>query len=92
VVAATEFPNEHWTPLGIRAAFHKLGNIIEIDPDCLANDPNDPDCEPADCSSVRVILERHRPGNLPDDIFIGNPDRLGTSFQVQTLRVWPLVE
>ncbi|CAL5085115.1 unnamed protein product [Urochloa decumbens] len=90
-VSATGFPDEHWSPAGIRAAFAKLGNVVEIDPDCIA-DPSEPDVEPADCSSVRVIIERHQHDPLPGDIYIGTPGtwpRLGTVFYTETHRVWP---
>ncbi|CAL4982690.1 unnamed protein product [Urochloa decumbens] len=86
LAAATGFPDEHWDEAGIRAAFRKVSNVVEIDPDCL---PVEPDGEPLDCSSIRVLVERFRPSDLPDDIYVGNPsDGLGTMFNVETLRVW----
>lgn len=34
-VSATHFPPEHWTLVGIPAAFRQLGIVVEIDSDCL---------------------------------------------------------
>ncbi|CAN6165254.1 unnamed protein product [Urochloa humidicola] len=86
LAVATSFPDEHWHEEGIIAAFRKVGNVVEIDPDCLPAEPGD---EPVDCSSVRVIVERFRACELPEDVYIGNPfGGLGSVFNVQTLRVW----
>ncbi|CAN6180743.1 unnamed protein product [Urochloa humidicola] len=87
LVSVMGFLDEHWSWDGIHAAFAKLGNVVEIDPDCLPANPDDPDSEPLDCSPIRLVIERHSSGRLPCDVYIGNRDHLGTVFNTETLRV-----
>ncbi|CAN6363512.1 unnamed protein product [Urochloa humidicola] len=62
--------------LDFPVAFRKLGTVVEVDPVCLNGD----------YSSMRVLVERLRPNPIPDDLWVGNPRGLGTTFRVSMLR------
>ncbi|CAN6276916.1 unnamed protein product [Urochloa humidicola] len=74
-VSSLDFPLEHWSLSNIPAAFRKLGNVVEIDPACLDGD----------YPSMRVVIERLHPNPIPDDLWVGNPGGLGTTFRVSVL-------
>ncbi|KAJ1272950.1 hypothetical protein BS78_06G242300 [Paspalum vaginatum] len=80
---ATDFPAEHWNPVGIPAGFRKLGTVVEIDPENIHPNPRH-----SDYTSLRVVIERVRPTGIPEDHWIANHRGLGTTFGVRVLRVW----
>lgn len=93
-LSAVGFPDEHWNEEGIKAAFWKIGTVVEIDPSCL--DVNNK-LFPIDLSSVWVVVARSHPTGVPEDLIVGNP-RVGargralcSAFTVTVLRAWPRV-
>jgi hypothetical protein len=69
VLVAVGFLNEHWNEEGVKAAFCKVGTVVEINPTCLDSNSR---LFPVDLSSVRVVVERMRPSGMPKDIVVGN--------------------
>lgn len=76
-ISVTRFPLEHWNPTGIPAAFRMLGPVVEIDSDCVSGD----------FASVRVVVAMANPDPIPPFLRVATKDRLGSTFQVEVLRV-----
>lgn len=87
-LSATNFPDEHCTESGIPDAFRKLGTVVEIDSACLEGDS----------STVRVVVARSSASRIPKCEFLGKPGKgangrvLGSTFDIEVLRVWPRAE
>lgn len=82
-VVTTDFPEEHWNDMGIPAAFEDLGQVVEIDPDCLRGDH----------SNLHVIVTRETP-DLPLELqWLGDPsdeeETLGVVFHLEVIKIWP---
>jgi hypothetical protein len=80
LIWASPFPAEHVNPIGIRAAFTKVGELLEVDPLCLMG---------SDLSAVRAILSLIDPAAVPRDLW-PNRDSVDTRIpEVVVVRVWP---
>ena len=78
-ISVTRFPPEHWNADEIREALRSIGDVLEIDSDCLDGD----------FSSVRAVVARHSLNGVPNEIPLVNPDGLGAVPRVSIYRCWP---
>jgi hypothetical protein len=87
-LSVTNFPDEHCTESGIPDAFCKLGTVVEIDLACLEGDS----------STICVVVARSSTSRIPKRKFLGKPGKgtngrvLGSTFDIEVLRVWPRAE
>lgn len=83
VLYSKDLPGEHWHPKGIRTAFRKIGDVVEIEPECLHDD---------DYSALRMVVTRVKPGGFAENQWIGNLGKgprghmLGSTFTVSVIR------
>jgi hypothetical protein len=61
LIWASPFPAEHFNPGGIRAAFAKVGELLEVDPLNLSS---------ADLSAVRAIVALEDPAKVPTNLWL----------------------
>jgi hypothetical protein len=83
LIWASPFPAEHVNPLGIRMAFAKVGQLLEIDPLCLVG---------ADMAAVRAVVALEDPAMVPNDLW---PKLTGVDIRVPevvVVRVWPYAD
>jgi hypothetical protein len=83
LIWASPFPAEHVNPLGIRMAFAKVGQLLEIDPLCLLG---------SDLAAVRAVVALEDPAQVPNDLW---PKTAGVQIRVPevvVVRVWPWAE
>jgi hypothetical protein len=80
LIWASPYPVEHVNPIGIRAAFTKVGELLEVDPLCLMG---------SDLSAVCAIVSLNDPATVPRDLW-PNRDGIDTRIpEVVVVRVWP---
>ncbi|XP_066354850.1 uncharacterized protein [Miscanthus floridulus] len=69
---ATRFPPEHWNLRGIPEALRGIGDVLEIDADCIDGD----------YSSVRAIVASRHHDGIPERVNIANPNGLGSNWDL----------
>jgi hypothetical protein len=79
-MAAKEFPEEHWFLENIPSGFSCLGNVLEIDNDCLYGD----------YSSMRVVIELEK-FEVLEEIWLAGVDGTngeGSVIKLTPIRIW----
>jgi hypothetical protein len=80
LIWASPFPVEHANPIGIRAAFAKVGELLEIDPLCLLG---------SDLTAVRAVVALRDPSAVPRELWPGRDGIDVRITEVVVVRVWP---
>jgi hypothetical protein len=81
LIWASPFPAEHFNPDGIRAAFAKVGELLEVDPLNLSG---------ADMSAVRAVVALEDPAKVPTNLWLIHRSVHVRVTEVVIARVWAL--
>ncbi|CAN6345375.1 unnamed protein product [Urochloa humidicola] len=81
-VVCWNFPEEHWDEDRVYALYKCIGNVREIDPECVPGE---------DRSCLRFVIELQHP-HVPYRVGVHPPSGHGIVLRQQALRFWPRAE
>jgi len=81
-VVVWNFPEEHWTEPKVRKIFACMGDVMEVDPQCIPGD---------DRSCLRLVVALCHP-HVPNRIGVHTRSGRGIILRMDPTRFWPLAE